>query len=385
MLAKDGSAWVDSEMSDWSRVAPAGGDATTARPDSLDDVPHLPALTFARRAFATAGSTLHPDGYHGAHERAGFFEGWYVKLVSRDRAARIAVIPGIFLGLEDSAGRHDEAFVQVLDGATGRSWYERYDRADFHAASGRFDVTIGPNRFSAEGMTLDLPESGLRGRVDFTTGFDPWPVTLRSPGIMGWYAWVPVMETYHGVVSFGHELSGSLSLGGVALPFDAGRGYLEKDWGRAFPSGYIWMQSNHFARSDVCVTASIAVIPWHRTEFRGFIVGLRMAGPDGRPALHRFATYTGARTTTLTVDDDHVHWSLRSKPGLTLDITAERRRGGLLHAPVRTQMHRRIEETLDARIHVTLTDRDGRIILADCGEVAGLEVHGDIDKLLAMV
>jgi tocopherol cyclase len=346
---------------------------------------HLsPTLTLARRAVATLGSTLHPDGYHGAYERAGFFEGWYVKLISSDRSARIAVIPGIFLGLEDSAGRHDEAFVQVLDGSTGRSWYERYDAADFHAATSCFDVAIGPNRFSAEGITLDLPGSGLRGRVDFTTGFDPWPVTMRSPGIMGWYAWVPVMETYHGVVSFGHDLSGELSLGSVSLPFDGGRGYLEKDWGRAFPAGYIWMQSNHFADSGVSLVASIAVIPWRRTRFRGFIVGLRMPGPDGRPALHRFATYTGARTRTLTVDDDQVRWSLRSRAGLTLEITAERRRGGLLHEPARTQMHRRVEETLDARIHVSLTDRDGRTILADCGEVGGLEVHGDIDELLAM-
>ncbi|HEX7537125.1 MAG TPA: tocopherol cyclase family protein [Dermatophilaceae bacterium] len=347
-------------------------------------MPPLPVLARARRAVSTLASTMHPDGFHGARERAGFFEGWYVKLVSGDRASRIAVIPGIFVGLEDSAGRHDEAFVQVLDGSTGRSWYERYDAADFHAATGHFDVTIGPNRFNAKGMTLDLPASGLRGRVEFTTAFDPWPVTVRSPGIMGWYAWAPVMECYHGVVSFGHDLSGSLSLVDEPLSFDGGRGYLEKDWGRAFPSGYIWMQSSHFARSGVCLVASIAVIPWHRTQFRGFVVGLRMPGPDGRPQLHRFATYTGAHTTTLTVDDDHVHWSLRSKAGVRLDLSAERRRGGLLHAPVRTQMHRRVEETLDARIHLRLTDRDGRVILDDCGEVAGLEVHGHIDELLAM-
>ena len=114
--------------------------------------------------------------------------------------------------------------------------------------------------------------------------------------------------------------------------------------------------------------------------------GLRAAraGPDGRHVLFRFATYTSARTKTLTVDDDHVHWSLCSRSSLTLDITAEPRRGGLLHAPVRRQMHRRVEETLDASIHVSLTDRDGRILLADCGEVAGLEVHGDVDGLLAM-
>ncbi|MEO9139598.1 MAG: tocopherol cyclase family protein [Jatrophihabitans sp.] len=347
-------------------------------------MPLLSVVTAARRKAAALGSTMHPDGYHGARERAGFFEGWYVKLVSADRSARLAVIPGIFLGVDDPAGRHDEAFVQVLDGVTGRSWYERYDAADFHAATDRFDVTIGPNRFSDRGVTLELPESGLRGTVRFDTEFDPWPVTVRSPGIMGWYAWVPVMECYHGVVSFGHGLSGSLSLDERALAFDGGLGYLEKDWGRAFPSGYIWMQSNHFTRADVCLVASIAVIPWRRTEFRGFIVGLRMPGPDGNPTLHRFATYTGARTTKLTVDDERVHWSLRAKTGATLEISAERRRGGLLHAPVRTQMHRRVEETLDARIHLTLTDPAGKVLLADSGEVAGLEVHGDIDSLLAM-
>ena len=114
---------------------------------------------------------MRPDGYHGVHARAGFFEGWYVKLVSADRMVRLAVIPGIFLGADGLADRHDEAFVQVLDGVTGRSWYERYDAADFHAATNRFDVTIGPNRFNERGLTLDLEESGLRGQVQFSTAF----------------------------------------------------------------------------------------------------------------------------------------------------------------------------------------------------------------------
>ena len=68
----------------------------------------------------------------------------------------------------------------------------------------------------------------------------------------------------------------------------------------------------------------------------------------------------------------------------TSTCSAERRRGGLLHAPEPTQMHRRVEETLDARIHLRLADGVGQILLEDCGEVAGLEVHGDIDGLLAM-
>lgn len=320
-------------------------------------------------------STLHPEGFHGSREIRGFFEGWYVKLVSADRRRRWAVIPGLFLGVD---GDVDEAFVQVLDGASGRSWYQRYDRSQFHAREDGFDVVVGPNRFTAAGMTLDLPEVGMRGRLDFTGPLLPWPVRPWSPGIMGWYAWVPFLECYHGVLSFDHTLAGTLELDGQPISFDGGRGYLEKDWGRAFPSGYIWMQTNHFGQPGTCLTASIAMIPWLRGEFRGFIVGVRHAGK-----LHAFTTYNWARTTSLDIDDDHVRWSLRSRRGATLDLVAERSQGGLLHAPVRTQMHRRIEETLNASVRVRLTDRSGHVVLDDTGVCAGLEVHGDLDRLLA--
>lgn len=325
------------------------------------------------RLVARMRSTLHPQGFHGADERSGFFEGWYVKLVSADRRHRWAVIPGVFLGLDGD----DEAFVQVLDGVSGKSWYQRYDRTDFHASDHAFDVTVGPNRFTATGVVLDVPDAGLRGTVSYTDALDPWPVRLRAPGAMGWYAWMPFLECYHGIVSFGHGLSGTLERDGRPLRFDGGQGYLEKDWGRAFPSGYVWMQTNHFASLGTCLTASIAMIPWLRGEFRGFIVGVRHEG-----TLHRFATHTGARTTSLTVDDDHVRWTLRSRQGVTLSMVAERSSGGFLHAPVRTQMHRRVQETLNASVRVCLTTPTGRVLLEDTGQCAGLEVHGDLDRLL---
>ncbi len=319
-------------------------------------------------------STLHPEGYHGDAQTGGFFEGWYVKLVSADRAHRWAVIPGVFLG-PDGDG---EAFVQVLDGSSGDSTYVPYPLEDFSARSDGFDVVVGPNRFASSGVHLDLPEASLSGAVRFTDPLTPWPVRPWSPGIMGWYAWVPFMECYHGVVSFDHGLVGTLTHDGTPLRLDGGRGYLEKDWGQAFPAGYVWMQTNHFATPGTCLTASVALIPWLRGEFRGFIVGLRHGG-----RLYRFATYTRARTTQLAIDDAHVTWSLRSADGMTLDLRAERRRGGLLHAPIRTEMHRRVEETLDARVHVRLGDTDGRTLLDDRGECAGLEVHGDLQRLLA--
>ncbi len=299
-----------------------------------------------------------------------------MKLVDPRQQARWAIIPGVFRG-RDGDTVTDEAFVQVLDGATGRSWYHRYDADEFVASGAEFDVSVGPNHFSSKGVHLDLP--GLKGDVAFTTDVDPWPVTWRRPGIMGPYAWVPLMECYHGVVSFGHGLSGALEADGQIQDLNGGRGYIEKDWGRAFPAGYVWMHSNHFADApEASLVASVAIIPWLRSSFRGFIVGLRL----GR-RLHSWATYNGSKERSLEIDDSHVRWSLEGPSGL-LEMSAERVRGGLLHAPIRTRMHERVEETLDATLGVRLTDPSGQVVLDTIATSAGLEVHGDLERLLAV-
>ncbi len=318
-------------------------------------------------------STMHPAGYHGDGKTRDYFEGWYVKLISADRQHRFAVIPGLFRGSDGSS----EAFVQVLDGLTGQSWYHEYDAADFHADPSNFDVRVGPNHFTDRGVVLDLPS--LHGEVAFEGGIAPWPVTVASPGIMGWFAWIPTMECYHGLVSFNHVLSGQLTHEHTSMDFSGGRGYIEKDWGQAFPSGYVWMQSNHFPTAEVSLSASIAIIPWRKSAFRGFIVGLWRNGE-----LTKFATYTGAKTRSLEIDDNEVRWSLASRSGLRLDLTADRVDGGLLHAPIRTEMHRRVEETLNSSVRVRLTDRTGNVLFDEVGECAGLEVHGDLDELTAM-
>jgi hypothetical protein len=56
---------------------------------------------------------------------------------------------------------------------------------------------------------------------------------------------------------------------------------------------------------------------------------------------------------------------------------------GLLHAPVRTEMHQRVAETLDGSVSVRLLDERGRVAFEGVGECAGLEVHGAIDRLVA--
>ena len=320
----------------------------------------------------------HPEAFHGQGVHKNFFEGWYIKLVNQELTQRWAVIPGIFKDLKGAPSDNDQSFVQVLDGVKGKSWFHSFEPGAFTAETNRFNVTVGPNHFSPAGISLDLP--GLKGEIAFTSPLDPWPVTWRQPGIMGWYGLVPFMECFHGIVSFGHSLSGSLEIDGVTQDFTGGRGYIEKDWGKAFPNGYVWMHSNHISFDpEASLVASVALIPWLGTSFRGFIVGLKHNGK-----LLTWATWNGSVERKLSIDDSHVQWVLSGPDGV-LELSAERRRGGLLHAPLRTAMFQRVEETMDATVSIRLLDQAGQTVLAEgTGVSACMEVFGDLERMLAV-
>jgi hypothetical protein len=329
--------------------------------------------------FRSLRTVLNPAMYHGHGERPPFFEGWYYKIVDRSETHRYAVIPGIFLS--DDPGKH-HAFVQVLNGRTGQATYHRYAPVDFWASKGELDLQVGPNRFTDAHMALDIesPELALRGELSFES-VTPWPVTLTSPGIMGWYAWVPFMETYHGVVSLDHGIGGTLAVDGETLDFSGGRGYIEKDWGRSFPSSWIWYQTNHFDRPGTSLTASLAIIPWIRRSFPGFIVGLWH-----NAVLYRFATYTGARIQELDINGKEIRLAVQDKAH-RLAMIARRAGGSLLHAPTTVDMGRRITETLDATIEVQLLEIDGgrrHRLFEGTGRNSGLEAAGDLERLKEM-
>lgn len=325
-----------------------------------------------------------PALYHGHGAKPPFFEGWYFKLVDAAETHRYAVIPGVFIGDGPDASH---AFVQTLDGVTGRTAYHRYPFDAFQAARDTFDIRIGPNRFRADAITLDIdrPEGRMQGELRFS-GLVPWPVTVTSPGIMGWYAYVPFMECYHGVLSFDHGIAGQLTVDGAPLDFTGGRGYIEKDWGQAFPKAWIWTQSNHFGPDapGTSLTASVAIIPWLRGAFPGFIVGLRHGGQ-----LYRFATYSGARIERLDVADTHVTWHMTGRAGPLrvqhrLEVDAWRAEGGLLHSPERSAMLQRVLESLTARLDVRLLAVQGgreQVIFGGTGRHAGLEIVGSITEI----
>ena len=306
-----------------------------------------------------------PATYQDGRKSLGYFEGWYFKLVDAAQGRSVAVIPGI------SMAHHGErhAFVQ-LNRDDGTSAYWRFPVEDFTWSRERFEVCIGPNRFSSRGIELDL--SGEAGRLTGSITFGPWvpwPVTAFSPGIMGWYRFVPFMECYHGVLGLDHDLTGSLALDGKAVDFTGGRGYAEKDWGRSFPEAWVWLQSNHFGAPGTSLTLSVAKIPFVGGWFVGQIAGLLH---DGH--LYRFTTYTGAKLKRLTHREGGVTVVMADRHH-ELTVEADGARAGELASPVLGGMTGRVQESLTGRIHVRLTrSGDGSVVYEGDGASCGMEL-----------
>lgn len=316
---------------------------------------------------STIAKIYTPAVFQGDLERDGYFEGWYFKQVSPGSDRVLAFIPGVSL----SGERH--AFIQMIDGMTGVSRYFQYDLSEFRWLRDRFQVEIGRCRFSTEGISLDIDNDGTRvtGELRFD-GVFPYPVRPLSPGIMGWYSFVPSMECYHGVVSMGHRLSGELKIDGAVCSFDNGRGYIEKDWGTSFPESWIWLQGNTFRGSEGSFMLSIAKIPWRGRHFNGFLCFLYAGGK-----LYRFMTYTGATIRKIDKAGNRLSVTISDRRH-RLAVEAEQLANGSLAAPASGAMNRPIKECGNARLSVRLEHHDGRVIFHAEDSTAGMEAVGDI-------
>lgn len=311
-----------------------------------------------------------PEVYQGRRHPTRYFEGWYFKFVDKGGEHIWSVIPGI------SYSSDSHSFVQVIHATTGQTHYFRYGTGDFSYSRKELMVQVGPNRFTRNHVSLQLSSGRLElsGQVVMEQ-IHPFPVLPGSPGIMGWYAYVPFMECYHGVVSMQHTLTGTLTANGAEIPFDGGKGYIEKDWGRSMPSDWIWIQSNHFdADENASFMVSLARIPWLNGHFPGFLSFLQANGK-----LYRFATYNHSVVDQLKLNGEEVSMVLKNKR-YRLSVRASAGEGGLLKAPRHGAMEREIRESIVSEVHLELADSSGRVLFRGSGAYAGLEIVGRVEE-----
>lgn len=315
-------------------------------------------------------SVFNPEEFQGHGRKSTYFEGWYYKIVSPDEQHSYAVIPGI--AIDGKGAKH--AFIQVFDGKKRTALYHRFGFDEFSSASGKFSIQIANNHFSAHELRLKLP--GMKGNLHFPH-IVRWPNKWFSPGIMGPFTFLPLMECYHGIVSMNHVLQGTLELNSSTVDFTNGLGYTEKDWGHSFPSAYVWMQSNHFSKPGHSIKISVAKIPYLSCSFVGFIAGL-LLGDE----LIQFTTYNQSRLKLSLIDNQKVELWLQNRK-YDLRIFVKREESTELASPILGLMEGRIEESMHSEIQVRLTLRhSGEVIFEDTGRNAGLEVAGNIPEII---
>ena len=287
----------------------------------------------------------------------GYFEGWYFKSTFTEYA--IAFIPGISLSPRDP-----HAFIQVnqLSGSS----YHRFEISEFTSRRDWFRLSLGANVFSLNHIHVELPKLEADLKVSSPVR---WPSKLLSPSSMGWYAFMPSMECYHGIIILDGEIEGTIN----GNRHSGGRFYLEKDWGSSFPRAWIWLQTNSFSK-PASLTCSIAIVPFRRLTFAGFIIGFAL---DGR--IFRFASYNGSRVKELSITDQSVSF-IAQRGSRELRVKARRTSGMKLASPVEGEMSGRIQESLDAETHVVLRDNE-ETLYEGRGTYTGLEVINPQDLM----
>jgi tocopherol cyclase len=310
---------------------------------------------------------IRPQVFQGNLNKKKYFEGWYFKQVSADGNHILSIIPGISLSSEP------HSFIQLIDGISGLTDYITFPIDAFHASEKILELNISDNQFTDKKIQLNL--NGERFRVEGSISFKntvSWKGNLISPGIMGWYTWVPFMECYHGVVSLDHKLEGTLQINRENIDFSNGRGYIEKDWGRSFPECWVWVQANCFDNPGTSFMLSVAKIPWLGRFFIGHICFLLHQG-----RLYKFMTWNGSKVIKLFQDERHVNISLSGQK-LTLNLKVIRTRAGQIKAPVFGSMERYIKESVNATVTIQLTNDKGEELFTGSSPHAGLEVVGDV-------
>ena len=314
-------------------------------------------------------SLIHsPMLYQGWGKNENYFEGWYFKLVDCENDMALAFIPGISKQSDGSG----HSFVQILDGLACKSYYLEYALEEFNPSPNELLIEIGPHRFSETGLIVDSDE------VNADVNFGKWshlPSKLGRPGIMGWYSYMPFMECYHGLGSFHHGFTGNLSIGGRNYESRKGIGYVEKDWGTSFPKSWIWSQCNTFNNVDeLSVFASVAHIPWRGSYFIGFLATIWYQGQ-----VEVFATYNRSKKDVVLGKEEVT--LLFTKGRKRLEIQVRTGEGAELRSPVSGEMRGKVNESLQARMHVRFSDKRGEVV-RDEGQYAGLEVAGPVEILL---
>ena len=311
--------------------------------------------------------------FQGNDKSGEYFEGWYYKQVSKDEKRVISFIPGISLFKNDVHSFVQYIFVSLDENKKRviKSGYVKYPIEAFKFSNSPFRVQVGDNTFEESMVSIKIIDENINIQGTLNLGsFTPIKKSILAPNIMGYFAYIPKMECYHGIVSMNHKVNGTLMINGEETDFNNGKGYVEKDWGTSFPKKYMWIQCNNFKNKDTSVFCSIADIPFMKKSFLGYISNLVLDGKE-----YRFATYNKSKLKIQSVTSEKIVIVLENSKA-KLKIEANLEEPGELIAPHQGSMQRKVKEEVSGEVKIYLYNKEHGTVYEDVCYMAGIEIVG---------
>ena len=315
---------------------------------------------------------IKPNLYHGKNKKTNFFEGWYFKIVSKDRKDTLAIIPGISMG---NSQNNKHSFIQILDGTNKTFNYCKFPFEDFSYSNNPFSFSIANNIFSLDNLALNINtnNTSLFGELKFSNLYT-WQDSLINPGSMGFYNYLTFMECYSQVCTLDGDISGYLEFNNKKIDFNGGKIYIEKNWGKSFPIEWLWIQNNTFEDNKATITCSVGEIPFPICNFRGFLIA---ATVDKK--FYKFTTINRSKLH-LVLNDNSVELTVIHKD-LTLFLKTETKDSDfiLCYGPKNGEMSPYVRETLTGNIYMKLyNNKSNKLIYEGSGYNSGIEYGGKL-------
>jgi len=320
-----------------------------------------------------------PIIFQGNIKKRNYFEGWYYKISAMENGRVASFIPGISLNDGDAHCFVQYIFVTENENGTKKteSGYIRFTLDAFKFQDSPFLLQIGENSFAQSKIHISMTDKNLKNgteiniKADFELGeLTKIRMKLAMPNIMGFFAYFPMMECYHGIVSMSHSAHGTLKINESEIEIKNGRGYIEKDWGTSFPKKYIWIQCNNFNDAGTSIFCSVADIPFLGMSFLGFICNFIHEGKE-----YRFATYNNSNLKIESVSSEKIvlvfeNVEAKLKIEAYIGYVAE------LIAPKSGKMQDIIKEEVSGETKIFFLDKKSGDIYDDFGYMAGIENKG---------
>lgn len=286
--------------------------------------------------------------FYGGSKTRQYFEGWYFRQQVGGQV--VALIPAMHI---DAKGERSASIQIITDRFSDRV---TYPIEAFHAREDSLYVTIDGNRFSEEGIAVNIRTDRLEVSGQLVYG------ALARPkyDMMGPFRYVPNMQCRHRVFSMAHTVWGLLTINGEDVIFENAYGYLEGDRGSSFPKRYLWTQS--MLEGGISVMLSVADIPVAGRVFHGIIGFVYMEGRE-----YRIATYLGAKVERM---EKQLVCVRQGEYLLQVELLQENPRP--LYAAVNGTMSRMIKESASARVRYQFYKK-GRAVFDCIGAYAGYE------------